>query len=811
MNVSHRWLQACSTETIGSPHEIAEHLAARGFPVEEIQDLSLRLGGIVVAQVQEVRAHPDADRLRVCSVEAGGGPVQVVCGAPNVEPGGWYPFAPVGSTLPGGTQIQKVKLRGQASEGMLCSERELGLGNDAGGLMVLFGSLKAGEPLAEALGLNDVRLAVEVTANRPDLLSHRGIARELAPKGDASLALPEIPGSNGRFDQAFSERPAQVDEHEVSVDGLSIRVEAGDLCSRYLGLRLTGVRIQPSPQWLQSRLRAIGGRPINNVVDATNYVLHECGQPLHAFDLESIRDRSIVVRRAVAGEPIHTLDREDRVLSDRMLAICDSERPVAVAGVMGGAESEVSESTEEVLLECALFEPGSIRSTRRALGLSTDASYRFERGVDPEAMRAAIGRAAELILATAGGRIEGPLMDVCPRPFARARVPLRLSRVERLLGIPFEAREAAALLEPLGFLVDQGEDSLTVEVPGFRSYDVTREVDLIEEIARTYGYDAFPETLGTFRPSASQDHPLFRLEDAVRDELVASGILEAQTPAFAPEGEGDVEILNPVSTEEAFLRSRLLPGLQGRLEYNLRRGNRDVRLFEIGTIFRLGSRGELPQEETRVAAVLHGHAAPAHWSRLSPPLDVWDIKGILKRIVGILPGRWTVAPGLAEGLPSDGFDRGSMFQVVDEKGAVGGVGGRLEAGELDLPPWALDVWALEIALPGEPHLPTVPNFQPLPVHQGVDRDLALLVPGDAPVESVLALIRERGGDELRGLEVFDVYRGPELPQGVRSVAVRLRFRALDRTLRDQEVEDAVREVTRALEEELSVGFRGKHE
>jgi phenylalanyl-tRNA synthetase beta chain len=695
---------------------------------------------------------------------------------------------------------------------MLCSERELGLGDDAGGLMVLGGSLEAGEPLAGALGFDDVRLSVEVTANRPDLLSHRGIARELTPAGDASLALPEIPGGDRRFDQSFAERPAQVDEHEVSVGGVSIRIDASDLCSRYLGLRLTGVRIQPSPQWLQSRLRAIGGRPINNVVDATNYVLYECGQPLHAFDLASIRGRSIVVRRAAEGELICTLDREDRVLSARMLAICDSERPIAVAGVLGGADSEVSESTEEVLLECALFEPGAVRSTRRAMGLSTDASYRFERGVDPEAMRAAIGRAAELILATAGGRIEGPLMDVCPRPFARARVPLRLSRVERLLGIPLDAREVVALLEALGLPVEEGEGTLTVEVPGFRSYDVAREVDLIEEIARTHGYDAFPETLATFRPGAAQDHPIFRLEDAVRDELVASGVLEAQIPAFASEGEGEVELLNPVSTEEAFLRSRLLPGLQVGLEYNLRKGNREVRLFEVGTVFRLGGRGELPREETRVAAVLHGHATPAHWTRPSALLDLWDIKGILDRLVGIISERrWTLAPGLADGLPSAGFDPGSMFRVIDEDGAVRGVGGRLEEGKLDLPPWAHAVWALEIALPGEPYLHTVANCQPLPVHQGVDRDLALLVPGNAPVESVLSLIRERGGDELRGVEVFDVYRGPELPHGVRSVAVRLRFRAQDRTLRDQEVEDAVREVTRALGEELSVGFRGKHE
>jgi len=812
VNVSYRWLQACCVDPIASPSEIAGHLAARGFPVEEIRDMSLGLDGIVVAQVHEVRAHPDADRLRICTVRAGADPVQVVCGAPNVEDGGWYPFAPIGATLPGGVAIKKVKLRGQASEGMLCSERELGLGTDVGGLMVLGGTLEVGQPLSEALGFNDIRMSVEVTANRPDLLSHLGIAREIAPGGDAGVGLPDIPHAKGGVEEALAQLPAQVDKSEVSAGGVTIRVDAPDLCLRYLGLRLTGVRISPSPDWLQGRLRSIGARPINNVVDATNYVLYELGQPLHAFDLAAIHGQSIVVRQVQKGESICTLDRVDRALSAEMLAICDSERPLAIAGVMGGSSSEVSEDTQEVLLECALFEPGSIRSTRKELGLSTDASYRFERGVDPEAMRLAIGRAAELILSTAGGRIEGPLMDVCPRPFARSRVPLRLSRLEKLLGIPFEEEAVTALLEPLGLPVSEGEGSLLVEVPGFRSYDLTREVDLIEEVARTHGYDSFPETLGMFRPGSAPDHPLFRLEDEVRNELAASGLLEAQTPAFASERNGEVELLNPVSAEEAFLRSRLLYGVERRLEYNLRRGNREVRLFELGTVFRLGAPGDLPQEDTHVAAILHGHQAPAHWTFPPNPLDIWEIGGILERLVGIVSeDRWSIEPGPKEGTLTDGFDPGSAFRVQDEHGAVRGAGGRLRDGQLDLPPWALEVWAMELALPAEPYLHTVPNFEPVPVQQGVERDLALLVPAQAPVALVLSLIRKRGGDDLRDVDVFDVYRGPELPDGVRSVAVRLRFRAEDRTLRDQEVEEAVREVTRALGEELSVGFRGKHE
>ncbi len=810
MNVSYRWLQACTTEPIGSLEEIAERLATRGFPVEEARELSVGLDEVVVAQVQEVRPHPDADRLQICQVDGGAGLVQVVCGAPNVEEGGYYPFAPVGASLPGGIKIRKVKLRGQASEGMLCSERELGLGTDEEGLMVLEGASDPGQALVEALGLEDVRLDVEVTPNRPDLLSHLGVVREITAGGHAHLAVPDIPGSDPGVGETLDTIELVVNQREATGGGVTIRVEEEDLCFRYLGLRLSGVSVQPSPPWLQARLRAIGARPINNVVDATNYVLHEVGQPLHAFDLDLIQDRTVVIRCAREGESIRTLDRVGRKLSSRMLAICDIEKPIAVAGVIGGADSEVSDKTTEILLECALFKPASIRSTRQALGLSTDASYRFERGVDPEGMRGAIERAAELILATAGGGTFGPLLDVCSRPFSRERIPLHLERVEKVLGVPFKAEAVRALLEPLGLLVEDAGTDLSVEVPGFRSYDVIREVDLIEEVARTHGYDAFPDTLGPFRPGSVPDHPLFRLEEAVRGELVTSGLLEVQIPAFASHRDGEVEILNPVSAEEAFLRSRLLPGLKACLEYNLRRGNRDVLLFELGTIFRRGERGGLPHEETHVAAILHGKREPAHWSGLAARLDLWDLKSLLERLVDVVSeGGWVVRAALGKDEEWGALDSEAAFRVVDAEGLVRGAGGKLRVEEMDLPLWALEVWALELVLPEEPNPQVAQVFQSLPVYQAIDRDLALLVPGDRPAEEVISLIRKWGGADLREVQVFDVYHGDELPQGVRSVAVRLRFRAPDRTLQDQEVEEAMRAVTRALEEELSVGYRKK--
>ncbi|MEX2531449.1 MAG: phenylalanine--tRNA ligase subunit beta [Gemmatimonadota bacterium] len=823
MNVSYRWLRALAPDLRDTPEEVAERLAGLGYPVEGSVQLSEALGDMVVARVRAVHPHPDADRLVVCEVDDGAGGVQVVCGAPNVQPGGWYPLAPVGATLPGGMRIGKAKLRGQLSHGMLCSERELGLGRDESGLMELTGDFTAGAPLVDALGLNDVRMDVEITSNRPDLLSHRGIAREVAPDGEDGLLLPPVPGSPGT--DTLAAVPMVTSGFEVSSPpdegGVTIRIEAPDRCPAYLGLVVSGVSVGPSPHWLQTRLRAAGARPINNVVDATNYVLLEMGHPLHAFDLERVVDRTVVVRRAAPGEPIRTLDGEDRKLNEEMLAICDGERPIAVAGVIGGEDSEVRADTTEILLECALFKPGPIRATRKALGLSTDASYRFERGVDPEGLQEAILRAAELILATGGGHIRGPLLEVRPQPFARTEVELRPARIEQILGVPFEPARIREILVPLGFRTGEEENgSIRVEIPGFRSWDVTREVDLVEEIARRHGYDEFPETLGAFRPGTVPEDPLFDLEDRLRTELVARGLFEAHTLAFAPKGEGEVEIANPVSTEERFLRTSLVPGLLRRLEYNLARGNRDVRLFEIGTVFREGPKGELPREGTHLALVLHGLRSPRHWGDDGAALDLWDLRGCAEVVAATAGGAaWEVRPVL--NLPDEGApepaspttprlaeSRDGGYLVVDREGLVRGRAGPAEDDEVELPPWASPVWVLEVELPatGLPAAETV--FSPMPAHPSVERDLALLVDRNCPVGNVLALIESEAGAQLEGVEVFDLYEGKGIPDGKISVAIRVRYRAADRTLKDEEVDRAVAHLVRKLEEEMGVGIRG---
>ena len=812
MKVSYSWLKAIAPGIEESPEALAQRLALRGAPVESLTALGEGLAGVVVACVEVAERHPNADRLSLCTVDAGNGRrVRVVCGAPNVAPGGLYPFAPVGTTLPGGRRIGRATIRGEASEGMLCSAWELGLGTDQSGLLDLPAGLSPGASLVDALGLADWCLDVEVTANRGDLLSHVGIAREAAPGGHASLALPSIPGSRRPRLALVSDPAAAV------VSGVTVRIEAPEFCSRYLGAVVRGVKVGPSPAWLQACLRAAGSRPINNVVDTTNYVLLELGQPLHAFDMERLAERTIVVRRPSAAErAFRTLDGTDRKLDSDMLLICDAERPVALAGIMGGLDSEVTASTTDVLLECALFEPKSIRATRRALGMSTDASYRFERGVDPEGLEPALRRALELIHATTGGRVERGVADCHPRPFTRRTVELRPERVTRVLGVDFEPARLKALLEPLGFGVTgvrkaRGKSRtvrpIRVSVPGFRTHDVTREVDLIEEVARTHGYGAFPAGLEAFRPGTVPDHPLFALEDALRDLLVARGLFESHTPAFVGSVQGEVPLRNPVSAAEGYLRRTLLPSLLRRIEHNWSRGTRDVRLFELATSFARGTsvpdQSRSVSEEPRLAAVLTGRRAPMHFNDEGGPLELWDLRGVLEDVAQAAWPTGRVTPGAPPGhgiTPNLGF-------TVKADDAVVGWGGGIDPASLDAPPWADAVWGLELRLPEAPRPRDAVRYRTIPPFPAVERDLALLVADRIPAAEVEAAIRRQAGPLLRTVGLFDLYRGQGVPDRHRSLAYRLRFVSAERTLTDEEVDDLLEHVAEHLARVLGVGRR----
>ena len=797
MNVSRRWLQALAPGLDLDPGEIAARLAMRGAPVEGILDLAADIGEVVIGRVERVRRHPNADRLSVCEVDGGGGTVQVVCGAPNVRAGAFYPFVPVGAVLPGNVRIKRVRIRGEESRGMLCSARELGLGTDHEGILELAGAFEPGSAFAPSVGLDDHRLDVEVSPNRGDLLSHVGVARELV--GEGGIRMADLPGA---VEHEFTVRAGAA---MAEGEGARVRIEDADQCWRYMAAIVRGVRVGPSPEWLASRLRAAGAHPINNVVDATNYVLLEQGQPLHAFDLAKVAGSEIVVRGAARGEVVRTLDGEERELDAGMLLICDPGRALAIAGVMGGRDSEIGEGTTDVLLECALFNPKGVRAVRRALGMSTDASHRFERGVDPAGLERAIRRTVSIIVATAGGEPAATLLDACPRPWRAPVVELRPDRVERLLGVRFGARKIVDLLEPLGYRCGQYGDAIQVTVPGHRSYDTLREVDLIEEVARVHGYDRFPDGLGAFRPGAIPDAPLLRLHDRLRTVLVGRGFLEAHTVAFAPAAEGEVEVLNPVSAEESRLRRAVLPGLLRAVEHNFARGARDVRLFDMGAVFARSGSG-LPRETGRLALAATGRRRPPHWSTRDRPWDEWELRGLAGELLAAVgPEGHSIEPGTFD---SAFFEEGCAYVLRAADGSVVGGAGKVCADRVDAPVWAGPVWGLELELgDGTGTRPGV-AFRPLPAFPAVERDLALPIPDSLPARRVLDFVEKNGGAHLVGVSVFDLFRGGDVPDNHRSVGFRLRFQSRRRTLTDAVVDRAVRRVVQRLKEEFGVEPRG---
>ncbi len=830
MIVSRRWLEALLGRSLDAA-AVAERLTMHVAAVDTVTPIHQDLSDVLVGRVLEVKRHPNADRLTLCLVDAGparGGPVEVVCGAPNVQAGKTYPYAPVGAVLPGGVTLERKKIRGVESNGMLCSAKELGLGEDHAGILELDTDAAPGTRLLDAVPLGDHQIAIDVPANRPDLLCHKGVARELAAVLGGAVKLPPLAGAGGaaragvpagrssRAAAAVTWPPVRQPARGV-VDGVEVRLEDPEGAPRYMIAVIRGVTVAPSPRWLTDRLSSVGQRAINNVVDATNYILFELNQPLHAFDLAKLRGPAVIVRRARAREKIVTLDGVERTLTAEMTAICDAERPTIIAGVMGSGESEVSEATRDLVLECAYFQPTRIRRTRRALELSSESSYRFERGIDLLGMPDALRRAVELITAVAGGELREPPLDLWPQPVQEKTIFLRPEAVSRLLGIAVERAEIERLLSSVGFFVAPKDDRLAVQVPGWRP-DVTRDVDLVEEVARLRGYDAFPDELRPYRPGTVPDAPVERAKSRVREQLARAGFLEARTVPLGPaDGPDAVALVNPISSEETHLRTHLLPGLVRRVEHNWANRNRDVRLFEIGTAFRWkdgGTTGEeageggtlkdsltvegkgLPEERTRVAAVLTGARHPPHWREGAkvPDMDLWDLKHHFELAVGLAcpAARVQVAAGT------------TGWEAVTTTGEAVGWAGALQA---DAPVWAAPLFGLEVDLAVGAGNEAPLAYRALPVHPPVERDVALLLPAGVTAAAVADVLRRGAGALLERVEVFDEYRGPGMPTGHRSVAWHCTFRDPARTLREQEVEQALERALRSLEDELGVRRR----
>jgi phenylalanyl-tRNA synthetase beta chain len=805
MRVSMKWLSELVPVGITAV-ELADRLDMTGTAVEALHALGESLEGVVIGRIAEKTRHPEADKLWVTKVDVGDGTLrQIVCGAQNFEAGDKVPVALVGAVLPDGTEIKKAKLRGVVSEGMNCSARELGIGTDHAGLLILPADAPVGTPFAQYQGMSDTVLELEITPNRPDCLSMAGVAREVAAVLGEKSFLP-------------AETPAESGEPVTSACGVVIEDE--DLCPRYTARVIRGVKVGPSPDWLAEKVTAAGARSINNVVDATNYVMFELGQPLHAFDLATIAAgpdgaASVIVRRAKAGEKLTTLDGAERALTGDMLAICDPTGPIALAGVMGGEATEVSEATVDVLLESAAFDPASISRTSRSLGLVSEASMRYERTVDRSGCAAASDRAAAIIAQIAGGQVAPGIVDVFPVPLSLRDLTLRIPRLQAVVGAPIEADEAADTLQRLGCTVETHPDRLEVVVPSFRP-DIEREIDLVEEVLRIHGMELIESTLPAGRGRIGGLTDIQRLRDRVGAALRAAGLNETMTYAFADvadlertdmalaEGEMLVELLNPMSTDQAVLRRSMLPGLLHSVSFNQRRGTSDVHLYEIGSVFWTAEGRKQPKERTSVAGVLAGAWHEPGWNEPAVELDFFDGKGILEALVadlGIERFRVRAAdsPWLQPGRSAEVLIGGEVIGWLGEVHPL-----VLQRFDADAPVTAFELDFTRLARAARAIKPLVepPRFP------AIQHDLALVVDESTTAEKVEQALRSAGGKLLESVRLFDVYRGKGVPEGKKSLAFSLTYRVADRTLTTEEIDSAheklVRKVVSAVQAELRV-------
>jgi phenylalanyl-tRNA synthetase beta chain len=775
----------------GSPAELADTMSDLGMAVEEMQLLGAGLDGIVVARVEATRPHPRADRIQLVDVDSGGGEVvQVCCGAFNMAAGDLVPLATVGSTMPDGRPIERRKMRGEWSNGMLCSAAELGLGDDHSGILLLPSESTVGAEVRDALGLtDDVLFDLDLTGNRPDALSVAGVARDVAARLGVPFALPEP-----RVVEAAGPHTAELTGVEV-IDP--------DLCGRFVARVLRGVQIGPSPAWLANRLVSLGMRPINNVVDVSNYVMLELGQPSHTFDLAKVAGSKLRVRWARDGEQIETLDGQLRTLTRRDGVVADGDdRAVSIAGVMGGASTEISDATADVLLEMAWWDPMTIARTSRRLGLRSEASTRFERGADPQVVPLAMRRFAELLGQSSPLQLLPGSVDVAGGWPGQARVAVRTDRVNALLGITLRPDDIRNLLEPIGFEVrspGSGPDAtLDVTVPSFRP-DTTFEVDVLEEVARQYGFSRIPKTVPA-SPRAGSLTPRQRDRRVLRRTLVGWGLTEVMPlPFLAPEDlhraglpDDAVTVTNPLAAEESVLRTSLRPGLLKTLAYNASHRLSGGQLFEVGHVYLPVDRSaELPDEREQLGVALAGREAPA-------AVEVW---AAVRDALALPPSELRTAepaglhPTRAARVVVAGRDVGAVGEIDPFVLDAYGLSERVAWLELDL------TTLLELPHGDRPYV----RFSRFP---SSDIDLAFVVDRAVPAGAVYSTLREAAGELLQELSLFDVYRGETVPDGSRSLAYRLRLQASDRTLTDAEVGELRRRAVAAVERQHGATLRG---
>jgi phenylalanyl-tRNA synthetase beta chain len=784
--------------------DIINKLTMSGLEVEEAVDESEIYKDFIVSYVKEKKKHPNADKLSLCTVNTGTEDLQVVCGAPNVEAGQKIVFAPIGTLIPNGAfKIGKAKIRGVESFGMICSESELGLSEDHSGIMVLSDQAQIGKSIVTELGLNDAVLEVAITPNRSDALSHIGVARDIAALYEKELLLPQI--------------SLKESSHKIK-DFASIEIHDQVNCPRYTAKVVRNITIKESPGWLKDKLKKIGLRPINNVVDVTNFVMYETGQPLHAYDLDQLKDKKIIVQSTEIQTKFTTLDSKERNLPQGTLMICDAEKPVGIAGVMGGENSEISTSTKNVLIEGAYFNPSSIRKTSKVLGLSTEASYRFERTVDPNGTLYAVERAVQLISELAGGELVSGVIDVYPEKIKEKEVPLRFERVKRVLGYTIENSKILSILKNLGLkIIYESEREIRLATPTFRP-DLEREIDLIEEVARINGYDNIP-TITKISISLGEKLDESNFTDQLRQYSCALGFFEMinnpmQSEKIASLTGNKIPILNPQSMDMAFLRTSLIPGALITVAKNINVGEKDLSLFEIGDIFNLNpDKNEIKSfddftESQNLLLLVTGKIDKKTWYSEEKQTNLHYLKGIVSSILE----KVSFNNELIESYESD--DPESLFEFLFSKnfGKLPiGTGGKIKKSVLKGFDIQQDVFCFEFDInlmkEAQKLLKQKKFLEPLKYPKSI-RDLAFIFDKSVTYEQVIKFIRKSGSKLLKSIELFDLFENESLGTEKKSMAFSLEFYSEERTLTEAEVEKEFNHIIASVTKNFNAALRG---
>lgn len=784
MRVSLNWLKEY-VDIDMTAHDLAQRLTMTGLEVEGIDPVGQSLEEIIVAKILAVEKHPRADRLFICQMDTGTDQIPIVCSAPNLKEGGLVPMARPGTMLPNGMVIKESRIRGERSVGMLLAEDELALTNDHTGIMMLPDNLEPGIELTSAIPLKDYAFDISLTPNRPDCASVIGIAREIAALTGQRVRMP--------FIELKESGPPIMDLASVTVDD-------SKGCPRYAAGMIQDVDLKPSPFWMRYRLYLSGVRAISNVVDITNYVLLEIGQPLHAFDYDRLEDNRIVVRRAEDGERFTTLDGQTHTLTKDHLMICDGKRPVALAGIMGGLNSEIFAGTKNVLIESAYFDPVTIRKGTKYLGLFTEASFRFERGIDIEGAENALKRALMLISDLAGGMVNKGIIDAYPVPYQAPVIDLRVTKTNDFLGTSLSKERLAAYLKSLEMAVqDRDDETLRVVPPSFR-VDITREVDLMEEVARLEGYDRIPVTFPIIRPSEGGEIPSLSLRDRLSEVMAGLGFSEIITYSFISPDSADqlgaeeesylrsfVTLQNPLTVDQSVMRTSMIPGLLTTMKENIDHGETDLRLFEWGKTFISDDSRELPHEKLILAAVMTGMYEPKRWHNTERPVDFFDLKGaveVLLRALG-LPG--ATFKRFQKKEPGYHLEVSCAIYIADSQiGCLGQVDPHVME-RYDVKAKSAYIFELDLERVLESLQNTSLQFKPFSKFPAVMRDLSIIVNRDIDSARISNIIQRTGGDLVETVTLFDLYEGGTIDPLKKAVSFRIHYRSRESTLNGKDV------------------------